>query len=370
MPWPRCGAARAADAVAKADGRRRGGRSACCCCRARWRASSCATTPRTCCARPACSPSIPRACATARSGGCRGRSPTASAQPRRRLVRSIHRHGGRIAAVVIFHPLQYPMARGVLAYEEAQSSGTGAGTATSTPTTPARSCASASPSCTSRPPQRSALTFVCSTELQRLEHEAGREATLVPLAADSFPAPDPAAPSSRSRSGTSAGAPTGRCCARSPSACPSSCCCSSAPGTTTSRPTTPTTRPAARRRTSSGSARAATRRRRGDPLRRRRDRPVQGRAVQRRRPALPDPQVRAARAAHGHAAAGRREDLGAGGDDRRRAEAFVAALRASAGARTPTRTRRCATWALAQTAETQNAPLWERLRALGVDTRA
>ena len=40
---------------------------------------------------------------------------------------------------------------------------------------------------------RSALTFAASGELVRLEEEAGREATLVPLAADRFPAPDPAA---------------------------------------------------------------------------------------------------------------------------------------------------------------------------------
>src|SRR3954469_11862580 len=39
--------------------------------------------------------------------------------------------------------------------------------------------------------ERSALTFVASTELERLERDAGREPTLVPLAADSFPAPDP-----------------------------------------------------------------------------------------------------------------------------------------------------------------------------------
>ncbi len=37
----------------------------------------------------------------------------------------------------------------------------------------------------------SALTFTASGELQRLERDAGREAVLVPLAADRFPAPDP-----------------------------------------------------------------------------------------------------------------------------------------------------------------------------------
>jgi hypothetical protein len=47
------------------------------------------------------------------------------------------------------------------------------------------------------------------------------------------------------------------------------------------------------------------------------------------------------------------------------ADAFVAALRASAGARArPDEELRA--WALAQTAERQNAPLWERLRELGI----
>jgi hypothetical protein len=48
-------------------------------------------------------------------------------------------------------------------------------------------------------------------------------------------------------------------------------------------------------------------------------------------------------------------------------DAWVAALRASAGARTqPDEALRA--WALAQTAETQNEPLWERLRELGIST--
>lgn len=38
---------------------------------------------------------------------------------------------------------------------------------------------------------QAALTFVASRELQRLEREAGRDAAVVPLAADAFPAPDP-----------------------------------------------------------------------------------------------------------------------------------------------------------------------------------
>jgi hypothetical protein len=97
------------------------------------------------------------------------------------------------AAVAIFHPLQYPLARGLLAghpgaelwygrwdrYEEAYD---------------------ASPRMRERlralhdqARGRAALTFVASGALADLEREAGGEATLVPLAADSFPAPDPGA---------------------------------------------------------------------------------------------------------------------------------------------------------------------------------
>ncbi len=39
--------------------------------------------------------------------------------------------------------------------------------------------------------ERSALTFVVSDELVRLENEAGRSAVLAPSSADAFPAPDP-----------------------------------------------------------------------------------------------------------------------------------------------------------------------------------
>lgn len=93
-------------------------------------------------------------------------------------------------ALVIFHPFQYPLARALLArhprcelwygrwdrYEHAYD---------------------ASPRLRARIGElheqaaaRAALTFVASEELARLEREAGREAELVPLAADSFPALD------------------------------------------------------------------------------------------------------------------------------------------------------------------------------------
>jgi hypothetical protein len=100
---------------------------------------------------------------------------------------------GRPAAVVIFHPLQYPMARALISehpdcelwywrwdrYEVAYD---------------------ASPRRRARLDElheqamnRAALTIVVSDALGELEREAGHETVLVPLAADGFPAPDPGA---------------------------------------------------------------------------------------------------------------------------------------------------------------------------------
>jgi hypothetical protein len=109
----------------------------------------------------------------------------------RRLARTLRRRRGQPRVVVIFHPLQYPLARSLLGrcpgselwygrwdrYEHAYD---------------------ASPAMRERlellhglAAERSALTFVVSGELARLEREAGREALLVTNAADSFPAPEP-----------------------------------------------------------------------------------------------------------------------------------------------------------------------------------
>ena len=97
---------------------------------------------------------------------------------------------GTPRVVVIFHPLQLPVAEALMAatgaelwygrwdrYERAHDAA---------PALRARLEA-----LHARAAQRSALTFAASGELQRLEQEAGREATLVPLAADRFPALDP-----------------------------------------------------------------------------------------------------------------------------------------------------------------------------------
>jgi len=130
--------------------------------------------------------------------GALGRLPRAladriGATQGRRLVRSIHRHGARVAAVVIFHPLQYPMARGVLAHEEGSELWYGRWDRYEHAYDAGPALRERLAELHEQAAQRSALTFVCSTELRRLERDAGREAALVPLAADSFPAPDPGA---------------------------------------------------------------------------------------------------------------------------------------------------------------------------------
>lgn len=108
----------------------------------------------------------------------------------RRLLRGLP---GDLRALVIFHPVQWPLARAVLAarpqaelwygrwdrYEMAYDAG---------PKLRNRLAA-----LHDQAASRAALTFVASDELARLERAAGREPTLVALAADSFPALDPGA---------------------------------------------------------------------------------------------------------------------------------------------------------------------------------
>lgn len=115
----------------------------------------------------------------------------------RRLVRSLARgdaqRGGVPRVVVIFHPLQYLLARAILAvaggdcelwygrwdrYEHAYDAGPQLRTRLEELHEQAAS--------------RARITFVASEALADLERDAGREATLVPLSADAFPAPDPA----------------------------------------------------------------------------------------------------------------------------------------------------------------------------------
>lgn len=114
-----------------------------------------------------------------------------AARQARRLVRVLRRDRCEPRVVVIFHPLQYPLARAVLAlcpgaelwygrwdrYERAYD---------------------APPRMRERldelhelAAERSSLTFVASERLAELEQQAGRSAALVPLSAGGFPAPDP-----------------------------------------------------------------------------------------------------------------------------------------------------------------------------------
>ncbi len=108
----------------------------------------------------------------------------------KRLLRAV---GGDLRAIAIFHPVQWPLARALLLarpeaelwygrwdrYEMAYDAG---------PAMRRRLAA-----LHEQAASHSALTFVVSGKLAELEHEAGREAQVVGLAADSFPAPDPGA---------------------------------------------------------------------------------------------------------------------------------------------------------------------------------
>ena len=113
-----------------------------------------------------------------------------AARQARRLVRTLRRRAGVPRAVVIFHALQYQLGRAIVA---------------------------AAPGCElwywrwdrferaydandrqrerldelhDHAAQRAAMVITVSDELARLEGVAGRRATMVPLAADSFPAPE------------------------------------------------------------------------------------------------------------------------------------------------------------------------------------
>ena len=123
----------------------------------------------------------------------------------RGVVRAARRDGTRIAAVLIYHPAQWYLARAILAAEPAAELWYSRwdryemGYATG----PRRQRRLAV--LHERVAARSAMTVTCSVELQRLERAAGRDAVLTPLSADSFPAPDP----STTRTGVWRGPPPG-----------------------------------------------------------------------------------------------------------------------------------------------------------------
>jgi hypothetical protein len=112
-----------------------------------------------------------------------------AARQARRLVRTLRRRVGEPRVVVIFHALQYQLGRAVVAqtpgaelwywrwdrYERAYDA---------SPRLRARLEA-----LHEQAAQRAGMVIAVSDELARLEGVAGRKATLVPLAADGFPAP-------------------------------------------------------------------------------------------------------------------------------------------------------------------------------------
>ena len=107
-------------------------------------------------------------------------------------MRALLRRRGRPRVVVLFDPLQYPLARAILAAagepcelwyrrgERAEAD-------------PAAGAAlrARSERLHERAAERASLTFAASAELVRQEGLAGHRALLVPPAADAFPAPDP-----------------------------------------------------------------------------------------------------------------------------------------------------------------------------------
>jgi hypothetical protein len=110
----------------------------------------------------------------------------------KRLLKALRKHGSP-RVVVIFHPVQWPLARAVLdasantelwywcwdRFDHAYDA---------SPRRRARLAAYHEAAA-----HRADLTIAASVRLAELEREAGRTAELVPLSADAFPAPDPGA---------------------------------------------------------------------------------------------------------------------------------------------------------------------------------
>jgi hypothetical protein len=108
----------------------------------------------------------------------------------RRLLRTLK---GDLLMVAIFHPVQWPLAKALLAARPQAELWYGRWDRYEVAYDASPRMRRRLASLHEAAAQRSALTFVVSGKLAELEHEAGREAQLVGLAADSFPAPDPGA---------------------------------------------------------------------------------------------------------------------------------------------------------------------------------
>jgi hypothetical protein len=107
----------------------------------------------------------------------------------RRLLRALR---GDLRAVAIFHPVQWPLASALLTLRPQAELWYGRWDRYEMAYDASASMRARLAALHEQAAARSALTFVVSGKLAALEHEAGRDAQLVGLAADSFPAPDPA----------------------------------------------------------------------------------------------------------------------------------------------------------------------------------
>ncbi|HEX8157334.1 MAG TPA: hypothetical protein VF526_08100 [Solirubrobacteraceae bacterium] len=108
----------------------------------------------------------------------------------KRLLRALP---GELRAVAIFHPVQWPLARALLGLRPQAELWYGRWDRYEVAYDASPRMRSRVAALHEQAASRSDLTFVVSGRLAELEHEAGREAQLVGLAADSFPAPDPSA---------------------------------------------------------------------------------------------------------------------------------------------------------------------------------
>jgi hypothetical protein len=106
----------------------------------------------------------------------------------RRLLRALN---GDLRAVAIFHPVQWPLARALLELRPRAELWYGRWDRYEVAYDASPKMRRLLAGLHEAAAGRSALTFVVSGKLAELEQEAGREAQLVGLAADSFPAPDP-----------------------------------------------------------------------------------------------------------------------------------------------------------------------------------
>jgi hypothetical protein len=108
----------------------------------------------------------------------------------RRLLKALRRHGTP-RVVVIFHPVQWPLARAVLEFAEDAELWYWCWDRFDHAYDASHNRRARLAAYHEAAAERATLTAAVSVRLAELEREAGRAAELVPLSADLFPAPDP-----------------------------------------------------------------------------------------------------------------------------------------------------------------------------------